>query len=292
MKERFTIFFQYKLWGLAGSFLLLLFIIVEVQGKIEYQVSMKEKIEGANYNQEKMRQMCFEGDSLYHLNQYCKEKNLDFMKEVTMRMILFDYELKDSNSQIKYPIKEEFAEEIEALPFYNELYQTYKSIFKDVVYFPIPKDLAGKETVGFEDGFGDARTYGGDRKHEGTDIIPSIKDRGYFPVLSVSDGVVENLGWLELGGWRVGISSESGGYYYYAHLDSYAPELIEGDHVYAGQLLGFMGDTGYSKKEGTKGNFIVHLHFGIYITIDGKQASVNPYPVLKYLRHKQLGYTF
>ena len=74
-----------------------------------------------------------------------------------------------------------------------------------------------------------------------------------------------NIGWLELGGWRIGITSENGIYYYYAHLDSYAP-LSVGDTVTAGQLLGFMGNTGYSKVEGTKGKFDVHLHFGIYVT--------------------------
>ncbi len=292
MKERLLIFFQYKTFGLVGSIIILLFIIMQVQAKIEYNVSMDKKIKGATYNEDKMRQMNFYGNSLYQLDQYCKETNRDFIREVTMRAILFDYELKDSKSEIKYPIEDKFVKEIEALPFYDKLYEMYKSVLKDVTYFPVPKDLLGKEYVSFEDSFGDARTYGGDRSHEGTDIIPSIKDRGYFPVLSVSDGVVENIGWLELGGWRVGITSASGGYYYYAHLDSYAPGLKEGDEVRAGQLLGFMGDTGYGKKEGTRGKFIVHLHFGIYVMIDDKQVSVNPYPVLKYLRYKQIGYSF
>ena len=61
--------------------------------------------------------------------------------------------------------------------------------------------------------------------------------------------------------------------FYYAHLDSYA-NLKVGDQVKAGQLLGFMGDTGYGEA-GTKGMFPVHLHLGIYIYPDGTEMSIN-----------------
>ena len=111
-----------------------------------------------------------------------------------------------------------------------------------------------------------------------------------------------NIGWLELGGWRIGITSENGIYYYYAHLDSYAP-LSVGDTVTAGQLLGFMGNTGYSKVEGTKGKFDVHLHFGIYVTDEnGKrwepeefieaELAVNPCYLLKTIENKVLYYQY
>ncbi len=59
----------------------------------------------------------------------------------------------------------------------------------------------------------------------------------------------------------------------------------------AGQLLGFMGDSGYGK-EGTKGMFPVHLHLGIYIYPDGTETGVNPYPVLKYAEQKILKYSY
>ena len=91
----------------------------------------------------------------------------------------------------------------------------------------------------------------------------------------------------ELGGYRVGIRSPKGVYFYYAHLDSYA-EIEEGDPVKAGDLLGFMGDTGYSKKEGTMGMFPVHLHVGIYLIHDGEEISVNPYQPLKYLENRRI----
>lgn len=52
--------------------------------------------------------------------------------------------------------------------------------------------------------------------------------------------------------------------------------------VKAGDILGYLGNTGYGK-EGTKGKFDVHLHFGIYVDIEGKEVSVNPYYILKWL---------
>ena len=111
--------------------------------------------------------------------------------------------------------------------------------------------------------------------------------RGKYPVVSMTDGVVENIGWLELGGYRIGIRSRHGGYFYYAHLYSYADGISEGDKVKAGKILGYMGDTGYGKEEGTYGMFDVHLHVGIYINDDdGNEKSINPYPYLKFAENK------
>jgi murein DD-endopeptidase MepM/ murein hydrolase activator NlpD len=119
--------------------------------------------------------------------------------------------------------------------------------------------------------------------------MTSNNKAGYFPVISVCDGVVDKIGWLELGGCRVGILSESGVYYYYAHLDSYAYDIKEGEKVVAGQLLGFMGDTGYGK-EGTKGKFDVHLHFGIYLIYDNSEYPINPYEFLANEKIRRIRY--
>ena len=61
----------------------------------------------------------------------------------------------------------------------------------------------------------------------------------------------------------------------------------------AGELLGFMGDSGYSAIEGTVGNFDVHLHVGMYLRTDHyEELSVNPYWVLKYLEKYRLRYCY
>lgn len=163
-------------------------------------------------------------------------------------------------------------------------YEYYQAVLNDVEYFPIAKDIVGHETTAFDNSWLSERTYGGKRFHEGTDIMTSNNKRGYFKVISMTDGVIEKKGWLEKGGYRLGIRSKSGGYYYYAHLYEYARDLEEGSQVKAGQFLGTAGDSGYSKIEGTVGNFDVHLHIGIYLDIDGKETSINPYWILKYLK--------
>ena len=87
------------------------------------------------------------------------------------------------------------------------------------------------------------------------------------------------------GGWRIGITAPHGGYFYYAHLDSYADVEI-GDEVAAGEILGYMGDSGYGE-EGTVGNFPVHLHLGVYLE-EPKEISINPYWILRYAEDSKL----
>ncbi len=156
------------------------------------------------------------------------------------------------------------------------------TLLSDIVCFPVAFDGTNGETICYENSWGTARNYGGDRRHEGVDLMTSNNVPGYFPAVSVCDGVVEKMGWLELGGYRIGIRSKHGLYAYYAHLDSYREGLKIGDAVKAGDILGYVGNTGYGP-EGTRGQFDVHLHFGLYIDIAGKEVSVNPYEILRYL---------
>ena len=174
---------------------------------------------------------------------------------------------------------------------FTEINGYVKSVWSDLLCFPVGK-IAGKpeDNVVFENSWMQSRTFGGDRGHEGTDIMASENVRGIYPVYSMTDGVVENIGWLRLGGYRIGIRSPSGAYFYYAHLAEYAKDFQIGETVSAGTFLGFMGDTGYSDVEGTTGNFAVHLHMGIYLNDkDGTEFSVNSYPMLSYLWERQGG---
>ncbi len=177
---------------------------------------------------------------------------------------------------------------------YRKLLHAYTTIFKDLRYFPIPLSTrAGTPPVTYENGWKDPRSYGGDRHHEGCDIMGMEKPRGFYPVVSMSDGVIEKIGWLEQGGWRIGIRTPSGLYLYYAHLYDYSRDFQSGEKVQAGELLGFMGDSGYSAVEGTVGNFDVHLHLGMYLRTDHYgEMSINPYWILKYLEKYRLKYSY
>ena len=123
------------------------------------------------------------------------------------------------------------------------------------------------------DDFGNSRSFGFTRKHLGHDMMGSLGT----PIVAVEGGVVEAMGWNRYGGWRVGIRSfDSRRYYYYAHLQKdtpFAPGLEVGDLVQAGDLIGFMGRTGYSDKENTNNIETVHLHFGMQLVFDESQKE-------------------
>ena len=167
------------------------------------------------------------------------------------------------------------------------LMQSYAAVWQDVECFPIP---AGN--ISYEDTFGEPRGESNERLHEGTDLFGRVEKSGYYTVLSMTDGIVEKIGWLPLGGYRIGIRTPAGAYYYYAHLSEYEKDFQIGEKVQAGDILGFMGDTGYGE-EGTVGAFPVHLHLGIYIcTANFEELSVNPYWILKAAQKKIRKYTY
>ena len=125
------------------------------------------------------------------------------------------------------------------------------------------------------DDFGVARSFGFQRKHLGNDLMGGLGT----PIVAVEGGVVEAMGWNRYGGWRIGIRSfDSKRYYYYAHLQKdcpFAPGLQEGDMVQAGDLIGFMGRTGYSDRENVNNIETVHLHFGMELVFDESQKECN-----------------
>ena len=123
--------------------------------------------------------------------------------------------------------------------------------------------------------FGVGRSFGFKRKHLGNDLMGSAGT----PIVAVEGGVVEAMGWNRYGGWRIGIRSfDNKRYYYYAHLQKdhpFAEGLQEGDIVQAGDLIGFMGRTGYSDKENVNNIETVHLHFGMELVFDESQKECN-----------------
>ncbi|HKO99028.1 MAG TPA: M23 family metallopeptidase [Pyrinomonadaceae bacterium] len=107
---------------------------------------------------------------------------------------------------------------------------------------------------------------GVDRLHRGQDIFAP---RG-TPVLSATEGYILRIGQNSLGGQTVSVVGAGGRVYYYAHLDSYATGISEGDYVTDKSVLGYVGTTGNAA--GTP----PHLHFGVYAA----GGPLNPLPLL------------
>lgn len=156
-------------------------------------------------------------------------------------------------------------------------------------YSPIAK------TFPYSDGddFGAKRTYGYTRPHLGHDMMAQTGT----PVIAVESGVVEALGWNQYGGWRIGIRSfDTKRYYYYAHLRQnrpYAEGLSVGKTVKAGDVIGYVGRTGYSTRENVNNIQVSHLHFGLQLIFDESQKEstneiwVDVYPLTQLLRQHQ-----
>lgn len=143
------------------------------------------------------------------------------------------------------------------------------------------------------DDFGVARSYGYRRNHLGHDMMGQVGT----PIVAVESGVVAVMGWNQYGGWRIGINSFDGKrYYYYAHLRQnfpYCKTLKEGDVVQAGDVIGYMGRTGYSVKENVNNIDESHLHFGLQLIFDESQREgvneiwVSGYELVKFLYQNQ-----
>lgn len=139
------------------------------------------------------------------------------------------------------------------------------------------------------DDFGVARSYGFRRQHLGHDLMGQVGT----PIICVESGYVEALGWNQYGGWRLGIRSfDKKRYYYYAHLRKnypYHKTLKEGSIVQAGDVIGYLGRTGYSRTENTNNIDDPHLHFGIQLIFDESQKEgnneiwINCYEITKFL---------
>lgn len=172
--------------------------------------------------------------------------------------------------------------------YYEYYHEAYNAVLGGLLgSFAIEKDGQWVPTYGLKafspiaagygyshcDDFGNSRSFGFARKHLGHDMMGTLGT----PIVAVEGGVVEAMGWNRYGGWRIGIRSfDSRRYYYYAHLQKdhpYAEGLEVGDQVQAGDLIGFMGCTGYSDKENTNNIETVHLHFGMQLIFEESQKE-------------------
>lgn len=138
---------------------------------------------------------------------------------------------------------------------------------------PLVVPVAGISAAELGDTFDDARGEG--RVHDAIDIMAP---RG-TPVIAAAAGTVEKLFDSKLGGTTIYIRRDGGQWIdYYAHLDSYAPGLAEGQKISQGQMIGTVGSTGDASPEAP------HLHYAINAMVPGENwwqgKAINPYPLL------------
>ena len=129
--------------------------------------------------------------------------------------------------------------------------------------FPVYSD-----DVTYEDTFGAARA-APIGSHEGTDVFAPFGS----PVVAVRDGRLTKVGTLPISGNRLWLVDEDGDAFFYAHLSSFSTIARNGARVEAGDVLGFVGNTGDAEPTPPHVHFEVHPG-GI------EEDPVNPYPIL------------
>lgn len=128
-------------------------------------------------------------------------------------------------------------------------------------------------TASFGDSFGAPRPNVQGGWHHGEDIFAK---RG-TPLLAVADGTLHTIGFNKIGGYRLWLRDTAGNEFYYAHLSAYSPLAVEGRRVEAGDVIGFVGDSGDAYGGAP------HLHFEIHPATMlglGYDGVVAPYPIL------------
>ena len=128
----------------------------------------------------------------------------------------------------------------------------------------------------YSDSYGTSN--GGGSFQHGVDLFGQLGQ----PVLAVAGGTLFSVGWNESAGNRLWLRDRQGNEFYYAHLSAFSTLTSNGAHVEAGQVLGFMGDTGNANGEPT------HLHFEIHpvsMLFLGNDGAVDPGPYLATWRH-------
>ena len=122
---------------------------------------------------------------------------------------------------------------------------------------------------GYGDTYGALRSDVRGKWHHGDDIFAPLG----APVVAVASGTVNRVGWKRLGGWRLWVRDRSANQFYYAHLSGYATTIFHSRHVEAGQVIGFVGNTGDAFPGTPHLHFEIHPHQLLRLRYDG---AVNP----------------
>ena len=118
---------------------------------------------------------------------------------------------------------------------------------------------------GFGDSYGALRTDVPGHWHHGDDIFAALGT----PVVAVATGSVNRVGWEKLGGWRLWVRDRVGNEFYYAHLSGYAPAILHAHRVRAGEVIGFVGNTGDAFTTSPHVHFEIHPRPLLHLHYDG-----------------------
>jgi hypothetical protein len=132
--------------------------------------------------------------------------------------------------------------------------------------------------VGYADTYGARRNDVSGKWHHGDDIFAPLG----APVVAVASGTINRVGWERVGGWRLWVRDSAADEFYYAHLSGYTRSVFHSKRVRAGQVIGFVGNTGDAFGGAPHLHFEVHPHQLLRLGYDG---AVDPTMYLDAWKH-------
>ena len=262
-------------------------LVMEKTSKLDIDSNVKNEKIKYNWIELTSYLACKNGNNFKNFKQkdldtlISRLKNGELMEDITSDMKNYSYYLESYSAIFK-----EFIGEYEIEKANDLGEKVFEKKYGLKVFSPVAKGY----NYNHYDDFGNSRSYGFKRVHLGNDLMGSIGT----PIIAVESGTIEALGWNQYGGWRIGIRSfDKTRYYYYAHLRKnhpYAKDLHEGQVIKAGDVIGYLGMTGYSISENVNNVNVPHLHFGMQLIFDEVQKDgtnqiwIDVYDIVNFLK--------
>ena len=163
--------------------------------------------------------------------------------------------------------------------------EMFRNILTELSVFPIP--------IGFDDAVDPSYMYGdsfavsgmllANPRSGGTNIYDRENVPGRIPIVAAAPGTVLRARRTGNHGYRVQIRGERGTIFTYSHLYSIAEGVIEGQAIIAGEILGFMGNSGFTGPRNARRQVPVRLRMTIapQTRLSLGAFYINPYPFLR-----------
>ena len=230
------------------------------------------------------------------IKNFLKLQSLSQKYNLPFDELLSIYSLENNFFPNKSSIENENEIEQNLIINYNQLKKKYnhhiieqyssmfKNILSEIKYFPITSDICSENDLPYIFGDNWEQIYN-DKIPPGCDIFDRENISGHIPIVSITDGKIENINWDDSLGYNISIITDNGNKYLYCHLEKFAENLEKDNKIEAGQLLGYMGNT---KKEAE--HKFVHLHLCINpkVNFAGKDFFINPYLFLRLIEAQKI----
>ena len=214
--------------------------------------------------------------NLFLLKRLAGDYDIDFAELLSIYAIDNNF-FKDSKSSVKISdIEYKYAVNYKSIlkkydrksivPYYN----MFKSIFAELEYFPIT--LIDSNNYMLSEAL--------EQEIEGIEITNKSLSHSNISVVSMTDGIIKDIGFDKNDGMYVSIVTQNNNVYYYANLDNLNKALSKNRKISSGQYIGQMGKNQINRN---KENLIIRISPAFK-----KIPFINPYPFLKYIENNKL----